>query len=168
MSFTSSLLRSTPRLASRTAFSSASLASRHASRRFLATTPGQSGQSSSGGSSNAFLYGLLGAGVLGGGAYYVSQRDPTADEDPRKIRDAASPKEVDYQKVYNAVAEVLEQEDYDGELLAILKSSCVFGETDYRFAWNVIDGSYGPVLVRLAWHCSGTYDKESNSGGSNG
>lgn len=115
MSFTSSLLRSTPRLASRTAFSSASLASRHASRRFLATTPGQSGQSSSGGSSNAFLYGLLGAGVLGGGAYYVSQRDPTADEDPRKIRDAASPKEVDYQKVYNAVAEVLEQEDYDGE-----------------------------------------------------
>lgn len=112
MSFTSSFLRSTPRLASRTAFSSASLASRHASRRFLATTPGQA---SSGGSSNAFLYGLLGAGVLGGGAYYVSQRDPTADEDPRKIRDAASPKEVDYQKVYNAVAEVLEQDDYDGE-----------------------------------------------------
>lgn len=30
------------------------------------------------------------------------------------------------------------------------------------------DGSYGPVLVRLAWHCSGTYDKETNSGGSNG
>jgi len=30
------------------------------------------------------------------------------------------------------------------------------------------DGSAGPVLVRLAWHCSGTYDKESNTGGSNG
>ena len=30
------------------------------------------------------------------------------------------------------------------------------------------DGSYGPVLVRLAWHCSGTFDKESGSGGSNG
>lgn len=30
------------------------------------------------------------------------------------------------------------------------------------------DGSYGPVLVRLAWHASGTYDKATNSGGSNG
>lgn len=29
-------------------------------------------------------------------------------------------------------------------------------------------GSYGPVLVRLAWHCSGTYDKETRTGGSNG
>lgn len=41
----------------------------------------------------------------------------------------------DYQKVYNEIAKVLEEKDeYD-------------------------DGSYGPVLVRLAWHCSGTYDK---------
>jgi len=30
------------------------------------------------------------------------------------------------------------------------------------------DGSYGPVLVRLAWHCSGTFDKETGTGGSNG
>ena len=30
------------------------------------------------------------------------------------------------------------------------------------------DGSYGPVLVRLAWHAAGTYDKATNSGGSNG
>lgn len=30
------------------------------------------------------------------------------------------------------------------------------------------DGSCGPVLVRLAWHASGTYDKETNTGGSNG
>lgn len=30
------------------------------------------------------------------------------------------------------------------------------------------DGSYGPVLVRLAWHASGTYDKDSKTGGSNG
>eukprot|EP00877_Chromochloris_zofingiensis_P009410 jgi/Chrzof1/4722/Cz14g23320.t1 len=33
---------------------------------------------------------------------------------------------------------------------------------------NYDDGSYGPVLVRLAWHASGTYDKASNTGGSNG
>lgn len=30
------------------------------------------------------------------------------------------------------------------------------------------DGSYGPVLFRLAWHCSGTYDAETGTGGSNG
>jgi catalase (peroxidase I) len=30
---------------------------------------------------------------------------------------------------------------------------------------NYDDGSYGPVLLRLAWHASGTYDKDTNSGG---
>ncbi|PGG98494.1 hypothetical protein AJ80_09525 [Polytolypa hystricis UAMH7299] len=30
------------------------------------------------------------------------------------------------------------------------------------------DGSAGPVFVRLAWHSSGTYDKATDTGGSNG
>ena len=51
----------------------------------------------------------------------------------------------DYQAVYNAIAESLEEgaEEYD-------------------------DGSFGPVILRLAWHASGTYDKETGTGGSNG
>jgi cytochrome c peroxidase len=30
------------------------------------------------------------------------------------------------------------------------------------------DGNYGPLLVRLAWHTSGTFDKNTGRGGSNG
>lgn len=33
---------------------------------------------------------------------------------------------------------------------------------------NDEDDGLGPTLVRLAWHASGTYDKESNTGGSDG
>eukprot|EP00750_Incisomonas_marina_P030753 INCI765.1.p1 GENE.INCI765.1~~INCI765.1.p1 ORF type:complete len:532 (+),score=92.99 INCI765.1:205-1800(+) len=30
------------------------------------------------------------------------------------------------------------------------------------------DGSYVPLMIRYAWHCCGTYDAESGTGGSNG
>jgi cytochrome c peroxidase len=62
----------------------------------------------------------------------------------KKITDVAR-KQDDYQTVYNAVAEVLEE-----------------GADDYD------DGSFGPIIARLAWHASGTYDKETGTGGSNG
>lgn len=49
-----------------------------------------------------------------------------------------------YQDVYDAIAErLIEEDDYD-------------------------DGSYGPVVLRLAWHASGTYDAATGTGGSNG
>lgn len=56
----------------------------------------------------------------------------------------ANPAKADYQKVYDEIASRLEEKD------------------DYD------DGSFGPVLLRLAWHASGTYDKETGTGGSNG
>lgn len=49
----------------------------------------------------------------------------------------------DYEAVADAIRKILEKDDYD-------------------------DGSIGPVLVRLAWHASGTYDKATQTGGSNG
>jgi len=50
---------------------------------------------------------------------------------------------VDYQKVKKDIAEALEDETHD-------------------------DGSYGPILVRLAWHSSGTWDEKTQTGGSDG
>ena len=49
-----------------------------------------------------------------------------------ETRGVFTPKKEDYQQVYNDIAKLLEEKD------------------DYD------DGSYGPVIVRLAWHCSGT------------
>ncbi|KAH8805661.1 cytochrome c peroxidase-like protein [Xylogone sp. PMI_703] len=52
-------------------------------------------------------------------------------------------KKGDYEAVRKDVAALLHQPGYD-------------------------DGSAGPVLVRLAWHASGTYDIHTDTGGSNG
>lgn len=52
-------------------------------------------------------------------------------------------KKGDFDAVRKDIAKLLHQPEYD-------------------------DGSAGPVLVRLAWHSAGTYDSESDTGGSNG
>ena len=80
------------------------------------------------GGSSTLLWVTGGAAILGIGAYvYTSNPSLFAAE-----KKPFAPTFEDYQKVYNAVAKKLEEKD------------------DYD------DGSYGPVLLRLAWHASGT------------
>ncbi|CAO3628842.1 unnamed protein product [Cunninghamella blakesleeana] len=84
------------------------------------------------GGNNLILFlGLAALGGAGGYYYHNSSHSVSTQKKP-----------IDYQQIYNEIAELLEDNDYD-------------------------DGSYGPVLVRLAWHASGTYDKKTNTGGSN-
>ncbi|KAF1988036.1 class II peroxidase [Aulographum hederae CBS 113979] len=94
----------------------------------------------SGGSGSTIIL-ALGFAAAAGGGYYIY----TQNGDVKLKADADfKPTEADYQKVYDHIAELLAERD------------------EYE------DGSYGPVIVRLAWHASGTYDKETGTGGSNG
>lgn len=84
------------------------------------------------GGSSGWIFGLLGAAAVGGGACYYYSQNYLGTDSVLKTGPFV-PKFEDYQNVYNAIAKALEEKD------------------DYD------DGSYGPVLLRLAWHCSGTY-----------
>jgi len=56
---------------------------------------------------------------------------------------SAKEAKADWNKVRKDISDILDEDEYD-------------------------DGSIGPVLVRLAWHASGTYDAASKTGGSDG
>jgi len=96
------------------------------------------------------LLGVLAVIAIGGGGYaYTSGALDAYLVDPEEAKKPKTgkgwiPSFKDYQDVYNDIAAILEEDpDYD-------------------------DGSYAPILVRLGWHASGTWDKESKTGGSNG
>ncbi|KAF2461678.1 heme peroxidase [Lineolata rhizophorae] len=94
------------------------------------------------------IFGLGAVALLGAGGYLYATDSPMLSSvglgGTPKPTGPFVPKKEDYQKVYDAVAEALiENDDYD-------------------------DGSYAPVVLRLGWHASGTYDKETGTGGSNG
>ncbi|KFH45785.1 Cytochrome c peroxidase-like protein [Hapsidospora chrysogenum ATCC 11550] len=126
------------------------VATRTTARNFLAVAPRQafrqqgrrfySSGSEKKSSSPALLLGAAAAAAGGLGFWYYTSSDAPSAASAKVI----NPTKEDYQRVYNEIAERLEEKD------------------DYD------DGSYGPVLLRLAWHASGTYDKETGTGGSNG
>lgn len=94
------------------------------------------------GNPNGMIYGAV-ALAIGAGVYglYTVKPELFGQEAKKTI---FVPRFPDYQKVYDVIAKRLEEHDeYD-------------------------DGSYGPVLLRLAWHASGTFDKATGTGGSNG
>jgi cytochrome c peroxidase len=111
---------------------------RQQSRRGYASEPTKS--------SSTGLYLGIGALALGGAGFYLYNKNGGTlfSGSAKETTGIFTPKFEDYQKVYNEIAARLEEKD------------------DYD------DGSYGPVLLRLAWHASGTYDKETGTGGSNG
>eukprot|EP00887_Chlorella_sp_A99_P004348 scaffold15.g4348.t1 len=119
-----------------------------AARGFASEAGGQKG-----GSSFPLFLGLAGAGA---GLYLAKEKGYLegllgAAPAPGSAAAKARAFKPDYDAVRKAIEDLLESnEDYD-------------------------DGSYGPVLVRLAWHSSGTYDKNTGesgghrgTGGSNG
>lgn len=82
--------------------------------------------------------------VAGGAGLWYAKENGLLDDFIGGVPSVSSSKPNDYEAVKKAIAGVLDAEDgYD-------------------------DGSYGPVLVRLAWHCAGTYDAKTGKGGSNG
>ena len=107
---------------------------------------GYSSEAGSGGAkSNTGIY--FGAAIVaatGAGAFYYYNNREGGPLSAAGAKSVFKPAKEDYQKVYDYIAQLLvEKDDYD-------------------------DGSYGPVLVRLAWHASGTYDAATGTGGSNG
>ena len=85
-------------------------------------------------SSTSLYLGIGGLALAAGGAGYIymNQDVHLKKGSAGETKGIFTPKKEDYQQVYNEIAKALaEKDDYD-------------------------DGSYGPVLVRLAWHCSGT------------
>ncbi|KAG0338115.1 heme peroxidase [Podila humilis] len=112
------------------------------------TFASQSGGGGGGGGGGSTLVAAVVGATAGAVGYHFYKQSDLSSSLPKvaatgdsKTSSESKKQPLDYQKVYNAIADLLEDENYD-------------------------DGSYAPVFLRLAWHASGTYDMTAGDGGS--
>lgn len=118
-------------------------ASTLSSTRSFASSSSSSYNSNSSSSSSSRDFGF-GAGIGIGAALLLGGTSVALCADNKSAAAPCSPcASVDYAAVRKSIASLLEAENYD-------------------------DGSRGPFFLRLAWHASGTYDKNTGTGGSCG
>lgn len=109
----------------------------------MAAVRSYASEAASSGGISAPVYFLSVVGAAAGGYYAKASGMFDSAPGTATTKPESKPFKPDYGAVKAAIADLLDGEGYD-------------------------DGSYGPVLVRLAWHASGTYDKATGTGGSNG
>lgn len=63
-------------------------------------------------------------------------------------------------EVYDAALKTLDMEAVKADMQALL--------ADSKECWPADYGNYGPFMVRLAWHCSGSYRTSDGAGGCGG
>ena len=132
--------------------------------------------------SSSSLYLGLGAAAAAGAAWYFFSDDITnatkSGVQQAKVATNFVPTKEDYEKVCGSTPHfrsrsLTERSRSTGRSLtsSLMQATTTVSSTfTAHNAWtcahiSVLDGSYGPVLVRLAWHASGTYDKETGTGG---
>lgn len=126
----------------------AAIPARLSSKRFLSS----SGEAASSHNKRRFMFTAGGAaiGLCAYIAFYYSKKYLISNEETKKSSSLTPQQSYhattatklidDYQKIYNVIAQKIQDEDeYDGGI------------------------GYGPSLVRLSWHLLGTYDKNDNT-----
>lgn len=104
-----------------------------------------------------------GCPYLAGNARSLRNRAPPQDEihlnSVKNRRKLASQSSSSTEAYFEALSK-LRYQDIRDDLLKVMKDSKAFWPADF--------GNYGPLFVRLAWHCAGTYRSSDGRGGCDG